>query len=88
MSVWIVPEGEQIRYTSEGIVLVGEFSRAVTISCGDCGGSDLPLRLCSDEMITTEACDKAMDDYLASLGWTPDAEDWDVCPQCTGKRRA
>lgn len=68
-----------------GIVLLGEWGREITISCGYCCIVK-QFRLCADSVLTDAECDTHLDDHLRSLGWSvgvPSLDD--VCPDCTGQ---
>jgi hypothetical protein len=76
----IVAEGQHIRYTPQGIVLAGEFSRAIVASCLECSHQN-PLRLVADEPLDDNECDRILTEYLDGLGWDCEQEG-DVCPDC------
>lgn len=78
----IVEDGDHIRYTPRGIVLVGEFGRAVSAKCKECSINE-PLRLVADEPLGDDECDRVLTSYLEGQGW--DCEDGDVCPECVAK---
>lgn len=79
----IVPEGDHVLVTDEGIELLGEYGQLVHAEC-NCG-SRIELRVCADAPIADAECDGLIDGYLTELGWAVDPvrSSSDVCPACT-----
>jgi len=78
----IVPDGQHVVADSRGLVIRGEYSRPITVTCQRCG-TTLALRLCADELLPDAECDNVLEDYLRGLGWAPArSEDDDLCPRC------
>ena len=76
----IVAEGEHVRCTPRGIVVVGEFSRPVEAACSTCSYRE-PLRLIADDLLDDAECDRVLTEYLEGFGWDC-RDDGDVCPEC------
>ena len=80
----IIPGDTPAYYAnSNGLVLLGEFSRPITIDCEYCG-YETSFKLIADEILTDSACDELLSEHLRSLGWDPDPHG-DICPACTGR---
>ena len=77
----IVRDGEQIRFTPQGVVLAAEYSRPATVNCEGCGRCER-LRLIADEPVSFDECNAILTEHLESAGWN--CEDGDVCPGCEG----
>ncbi len=84
-----VPADEPATYMSgHGLVLKAEFSRTITITCAACNHTQLRLKLLTDTVLTTPACDALLTAHLDTLGWTRLRHGGaDICPECANTRR-
>jgi hypothetical protein len=83
MSVQIVEGPGYAPDGKGGIVLLGEYGRDVTVTCGSCCITK-QLRLCSDKVLADIVCDTHLDEHLRRLGWSVGIPKFDdVCPKCT-----
>ena len=69
--------------TATGILLLAEYGRRITVGCDRCG-TELPLRLLSDEILPEDRCNALLTDYLTDLGWTGDGSPGNtLCRGCS-----
>jgi len=61
------------------LMLLGEFSRTVTVECAACEWS-WPLKLIADDVLTDDQCDELLNSYLRDHGWGVGVDD--TCPTC------
>lgn len=82
MATMIVP-ADRPSYVPVGgneLMLLGEFSRTVTIECA-CGPHSESFKLIADDVLTDDECDRMLDEHLREHGWlVDDSGEW--CPEC------
>jgi hypothetical protein len=74
------------------LMLLGEFSRTVTIECRSCKRSQA-LKLITDEILEIGECDELLDAWLMERGWRPvhdhthphEPDDYEFCPDCADR---
>ncbi|BBX62800.1 hypothetical protein MSAS_19740 [Mycobacterium saskatchewanense] len=77
----VVPEGDHVLITDEGVELLGEWTKPVAVEC-ECGVR-LELRVCAAAVIPDDETDALVDGYLLNGGWLCDrVNDRDDCPAC------
>ena len=81
MATMIIPADVPAYVPVGGNVLMlrGEFSRQVPVTCVDCGHSER-FKLIADEILTDDQCDELLSTHLREHGWHVD--DDDQCPGC------
>lgn len=85
MSTMILPI-DQPAYAPVGgneLMLLGEFSRTVTIGCRSCPHSE-GFKLVADDVLDTAECDRLLNEHLRGLGWLVD-DGGESCPECAAK---
>jgi hypothetical protein len=81
MSTMIIP-ADAPAYVPVGgneLMLLGEFSRTVTLQCDRCG-VDYGFKLVADELLSEQRCDEVLDAHLRDGGWS--LGDVEICPTC------
>lgn len=81
MATLIIP-ADQPTYVAIGnneLMLLGEYSRSVPVTCEDCGHCER-FKLVADELMNELECDELLNTYLREHGWRVD--DDDICPAC------
>lgn len=64
---------------SNELMLLGEFSRTITIECCRCQ-CGIRLKLIADELLADEQCDEVLNAHLHDRGWRTGGDD--TCPEC------
>lgn len=75
----IVPEGDHILVTDQGVELLGQWGKSVIVEC-DCG-AHLELRVCADAPFTDHEADALVDEHLSERGWICERDLCAVCAQ-------
>ncbi len=74
--------------SGNGLLLVAEFSRKVTVTCQACKVSQLQLKLLSRSIIGDATTTRLLTEHLDRLGWTRLRDGGaDICPECAGTKR-
>lgn len=79
-----VPASESSYYMSAGgLTLKAEFACTITITCGACKVTQLPLKLLSNSVLRQDTRDRLLTAHLDTLGWGRLRENGaDICPSC------